>query len=785
MGPEPGGIVELRVHGVAGTPPEEMLQLVPAEQVRGPAPAPAGADDRITEWTQPPHRPTLRAWSWGSLTSGRWYQAFYLVLTPFMLANLAGWMLLTGPADDGRPRSPRTRCCVLLVRLAGLLVTVIFVLWTQLVVADLAAYQWLVRGLGAPSWTVGIGTVATAALLVAVVWLSRIRPRGEVRAGDPWAVWTDPAGVAALRHDQHPMWNSPGINVGLRRLHLAAALAAVAVVAGWPGTADAEPWAGLGRVGFWVGVGGLVLVVGLVVWLSLAGGAPEGGFPDRTTCACAGGAAHSSPLRGRGLPPAALVRHGSWPASAAAVGLTASSTAGLGPGWLAAHPFLPALRGSALWLSAAVLVVVLAVAAIGRDGRSAPAGLRRSPGLRRANAGGTLLLSASLGAALGAGVAEQVARLVGDGGCEQVAPPCLVVGDHVGWMAIAYVTILAMFLLTTALAWAVLRFVPRAGGGPMSSAVALRTLTRGGSWAIALLGGLGIAVCGYGIGVALVDGGLPPVSTVPSPVAAAVVCTLGVVALVGLVVAVRHVRPSRAVTAALAVAVTGVVVLLVVAVRRGWSVQVLGIPVPPRTFAEFTLALAIVAPTLLVLRRMYAAVTSTTVRRGVGVLWDVGTFWPRWFHPFAPPTYSDRAVTGLVTRIEQDGGPLLVAAHSQGSIIAGTALLDADVSPRVALLTFGSPWRHLYGEFFPGYFGPAATEALADRLPARWRNLFRDTDPIGGPVERAAVDAAVIPDVHDRVHSGYWLEDAYRDAVRRLARVIRGGPREHRPEPDG
>ena len=37
-------------------------------------------------------------------------------------------------------------------------------------------------------------------------------------------------------------------------------------------------------------------------------------------------------------------------------------------------------------------------------------------------------------------------------------------------------------------------------------------------------------------------------------------------------------------------------------------------------------------------------------RRGIGVLWDVGTFWPRASQPFAPPCYMERSVPETVTR---------------------------------------------------------------------------------------------------------------------------------------
>ncbi|MCZ9345910.1 hypothetical protein NGM37_50085, partial [Streptomyces sp. TRM76130] len=52
---------------------------------------------------------------------------------------------------------------------------------------------------------------------------------------------------------------------------------------------------------------------------------------------------------------------------------------------------------------------------------------------------------------------------------------------------------------------------------------------------------------------------------------------------------------------------------------------------------------------------------------------------------------------------------------------------------RVALLTYGSPLERLYGRWFPAHFGPAALASLHREIDC-WRNLYRDTDPIGGPV---------------------------------------------------
>lgn len=135
-------------------------------------------------------------------------------------------------------------------------------------------------------------------------------------------------------------------------------------------------------------------------------------------------------------------------------------------------------------------------------------------------------------------------------------------------------------------------------------------------------------------------------------------------------------------------------------------------------------------------------------RTFASTLWDVFTFWPRRYSPFAVRPYSERAVPELQGRIlhhtqdRVDPCPLVLAAHSQGSVLAFAALspLSAEQLQRVALVTYGSPIRSIYAMFFPAYFGPPEVTALRDKLPtlpgglAGWRNFYRRTDPIGGPI---------------------------------------------------
>ncbi|MBY8870294.1 hypothetical protein K7640_00365 [Micromonospora sp. PLK6-60] len=129
---------------------------------------------------------------------------------------------------------------------------------------------------------------------------------------------------------------------------------------------------------------------------------------------------------------------------------------------------------------------------------------------------------------------------------------------------------------------------------------------------------------------------------------------------------------------------------------------------------------------------------SEETRRTVAALWDLGTFWPRTVHPFAPPCYAERAVPELarrVTTLTGQGGVIL-SGHSHGSVLAAATLLQlpVEVLSRVALLTHGSPLHRLYARLCPAFLGSATLHELGDRLDWRWVNLWRDTDPIGAPI---------------------------------------------------
>ncbi|MEH0972413.1 hypothetical protein V6U77_14930 [Micromonospora sp. CPCC 205546] len=192
------------------------------------------------------------------------------------------------------------------------------------------------------------------------------------------------------------------------------------------------------------------------------------------------------------------------------------------------------------------------------------------------------------------------------------------------------------------------------------------------------------------------------------------------------------------------------------------------------------------------------------VRRSVGVVWDVGTFWPRAAHPLAPPSYAERAVPELQTRTagllalaEHDPRAvdgIILSGHSQGTVICAAVILQlpARSRRRIWFFSYGCQLTRLYGRVFPGYFGPDRLPVLAEALTppggrARWTNFWRDTDPLGWPVTAGERDLSVrdpealhpsggeVADPPIRNHSGYPEAPEFHRERSRVAWLLRRG----------
>lgn len=175
-----------------------------------------------------------------------------------------------------------------------------------------------------------------------------------------------------------------------------------------------------------------------------------------------------------------------------------------------------------------------------------------------------------------------------------------------------------------------------------------------------------------------------------------------------------------------------------------------------------------------------------SARRGFGIIWDVSTFWPRWFHPWAPPAYGEFAVPHLRLRVEglvEANERVILSTHSQGSVLGAAALavLDPTVTKNVRWVTHGCPLNRLYATYFPEYFDVELFESIrsklraSDRAPA-WVNLWRRTDYIGGPVLPAVDQLVFDPESADTVlsldprpkplrHSNFYITHAYSDRL--------------------
>ncbi|GAA3531868.1 hypothetical protein AFL01nite_20410 [Aeromicrobium flavum] len=146
--PTPAQVVlELRVHGVRGTPTTSMLGADDPGQVQQVAGDSLTGFYRLAEDVHPPMRrlPTgmaLEAYSWGGLTSsvrGAWgwvTRVLWLGLLPFALVNLAFWARTQVGQNSGQ-----ARWGLRAVRVSGLILTMVGILTACFVALDLIAWQ--------------------------------------------------------------------------------------------------------------------------------------------------------------------------------------------------------------------------------------------------------------------------------------------------------------------------------------------------------------------------------------------------------------------------------------------------------------------------------------------------------------------------------------------------------------------------------------------------------------------------------------------------------------------
>lgn len=685
--------LELLVHGVGGATPERMLGDPRTVRITGDDTAAVFRRARDTGDTEarkgPRDEPVQEAYVWCNLTSGDGSRALWLLLLPFMVVNLAHWMR---PAAAGRHRT--VRLYGLLVRLAALTLTVLLVAAVCEVALDLVAWQcagvhdcsrrhcWLtflaVQPSAAPGghdswWSLPGRRLALAALVPAAL------------TGLLWYLshrtWSAYESHQPLSHDPEPdtdgsalalpgFWYGRRLVARLRAAHTAAALLTVAAALAIP-AARFDHRPGGPAV---LDTLSRLLPAALVVWAAAV-----------TAVVCRRGRSENR-LDQR------VDRHLVRLLPLGALGLlllTAVYAGWARPGWRSTGrlPGDPAF--GALMLTQGLLVVALAVVARRLH--------RRTPdpraGMRGLGGPAVALLACALGGVMSGGLAQRVADWLDGTRSLLPGPPLLLT-----WQASTIPPALTVLLLLAA------------GLGAHTARLARAERDR----------------------VRHEHPGEPE-----DP---------------GRTRAIAHVRAMAALTdrAPLVVGVLATTTLLLGAMALAGALTTRETPdgAARRTYD----ALQAVAETSQALgswlvglgfvlfvtwgRRAYK---DASARRTIGILWDVGTFWPRAAHPYAPPCYAERAVPDLTWRMatwtHRTGGRLVVSGHSQGSVLAAAAAwqLPPSVRGRTALLTYGSPLERLYGRWFPAHFGPPALAAL-HRDVACWGNLYRRTDPIGGPV---------------------------------------------------
>ncbi|WP_051944350.1 hypothetical protein [Streptacidiphilus rugosus] len=707
--------LELLVHGIGGTTPEAMLDDPHLKQMTGDA-----MSGTYRRWPDQDaeRRPAgysgdavLEAYSWAKLTSGAASRALWLLLLPFMFANLAHWMRPPGrDGDDTRGRGAYQA----LVKLVAVSLTVLLTAAACEIALDLTAWQcaadsacvahhsWLVFALGGHGgWWAQPGRRLAVAALVPVAVLTGLGRLARLTWSSYEMVRPMPGARPAVRPlemEGDGFWYGVAAVARLRALHLAAGLLTIAWAVLIPVLAhDRAAGAGLR----WVG---LALLAALVVLGALL-------------------------LVGLALGWDALPGRAHFWAAAGAVALVCVYAVWSRPDWTATGLLPGAQRGfAALAAGQALLVLVLGGVAWwmtrgqppaapvdptltlpGPDGaRPADSGFGGANGAAMRGLGGpvTSMLAVGLGGFFTAGgVLFAAQRLAGGGAVPQAAPMLVWHASGITLLVPALLVIVAVVGLgLVRRSWALRPQVLAAYDKPATT-----HSPRTGAIATALSGARA------------------------TEAGAALIATLaGVSAVLLLASLVGSLATGRSLTDA----------------THGEGAFLAGLGQTLQHLGGWLTTAMVVA--LIGLGR--SAYRSPSQRRSVGMLWDIGTFWPRAAHPLAPPCYAERAVPDIEARMRTWLGAdptrrLVLSAHSQGTVLAAAALwqLDPATRGRVALLTYGSPLRRLYGRFFPAYMGPDQLGRLLGDVP-RWDNLFRLTDPIGGPVRLAGADGAPGPD---------------------------------------
>lgn len=713
MGDDARRWVELRVHGVSGTPPEALLAHPHVKQVAGDAYSrffrPVGGDNQPL-YADDGH--IVEGYHWGQFTSGSWRAGLWLVLVPFGMINAAQFML---PGFVDRKSKVLHGICGALLRLLALLLTCLLTFTSGFVLIDLIGWRWAAKARMLKNFepsTVLTAAVLLSALAMVVLFLlgKGFGVTGRRRSTD-----TNESTVTPLALESFYRGDADAST--LRRLHLVAGLSLVTLMAVL--ARDAEAWANRPLIGILA----FILLLATVIVVTFLGD-PEGSVSVDMP---------SSLDRVRDNWHH-LIRQSSHALVGAAALLVAASAVAMKE---ATRPVKGIGRIDAFdGISNALLVVgvfaifalFLVCAALARMTRSLQRDTDAPERFFSRYAWGMTAflvtsLSASIGVGLSAGVATAVSSSLNLDIAEVVDASGTTIRTRVGATPmldrVAYAWGLTAFMLMAIIILAIGQFLVRrkhylAAAESMNKQPAAATTELPSGW---------ISPIARAMWIARLKTQLPKL--------------FWVFAAIGVVLSLAHaweVGTCGGGDPALCKSAPGILDLLSQP-RRSGSGDFLTI------FGAWTL-LGLAAGMVTLSR---GAVKTQSSRRGVNVIWDVISFWPHAVHPFVPRPYSQRTVVDLRDRIrwhlstlaESDvRRPVVVCGHSQGSLISVAALLllTQEERNRVALVTFGSQLRLIFPRAFPAFVNLETINGLYTSLNGAWINLYRATDPLAGPV---------------------------------------------------
>jgi hypothetical protein len=703
---------ELRVHGVSGTPPRDLLYSDPVSYDR--------SDPYAQVYEQSRDGPEVKAFHWGSLTSGSRITAFWILLSPFMLSNVAGWMAASRPVVHA------------FIRVAGLGMSGLFVAQGLVVTVDLTNQMFGDEGYGR------VAIIGGALLLVAaytiVVWrlstrslLSPMDPSEQMRLlfglGD---ASLSPARMTAEErrlHAEDPargarlfdpsMWVRQKILHRLRRQHLAMGLAVAAL--GVELGLDHPVQSTLAYV--------LLLLVAVDTFLNA--------FP--------------------GHRPTALVRRVAAPSVHVGLILFVAALIGIGLG-----PLPPSDKP---WPGLHRLVFFVAVGAgIGALGayiaqaRARHKVIDRDAFLPLSALAIGLLIGGALGVAAAVLAELMASRFLPDlSGFGDLADFDLaetqVMANGGAWTTVAMLCfVMGLAAIAGFAAWSGSPELPEREGRTMAM---LRRVTRRAGWVFGVAGMLASVLAVMAAAIMAIrgwdparlrpapeamNGSQPEPATGPMdpeilPWVALAIFVVMILALTGVTFLI-----SKA--GAPAVPVLGAAVLW-----AGWyspfdddvfRIPLVEMPMRPTRLLDISFLVIVLGLAYFILRSILGGLGDPERRRKVGMIWDIGSFWPRWFHPLAPPAYGPHAVKSLARALDSQS-PRVLAAHSQGSVISTVTLATQRCKTPTGLVTYGSPLGILYAKLFPDVGVDGLIEGVESAWPGRhWVNLWRNTDPLGG-----------------------------------------------------